>query len=822
MPTSTDSGVPSLSQPFQNAGPFFVSGGTLHPGAPSYVERQADDVLLQTLLRGEFCYILDTRQVGKSSLMVRTKARLEEAGVRVAILDLTTVGRQVSIAQWYEGLVSMLGEQLGLEDEIEGFWDRNRQRGPLQGFELVIRKVVLPDCSSPLVIFVDEIDAVRSLPFSTDEFFAAVRAFFNQRAHDPSLARLTFCMLGVASPAELVEDTKTTPFNIGRRIELTDFSADEAAPLAAGLGRDRRTGSRRLRRVLYWTGGHPYLTQRLCEAVAAGAAPNVDRLCRSLFFTQESPEQDGNLAFVRRRLLESDTDLAGLLDFYRRLRYSRRRILCAEADPRAGLLRLSGIAGDEAGCLRVRNRIYARVFDRAWIRSVMPGAELRRQRVAFWKGVSRTLAVTVLLLGTVWFGGGAWLDRDPVVTIPKRTAPVPNAYDDFENAMRSLTSATEVDEAYAGADEPIAPQDKADMVQRNAAALHWLRLGLVHGFRHMAWDSAVADYRSLARLLVLEGQVRISRGDWGAAAQSDLDAIALGERVMENGPLVNREIGVAFEAIGQRALEKTISHLSISQANAVTGRLTSLFQTRFPFWETLREDKWQTESDLMALFDSPHWRDTYYRRHWENQWKWDENSGLSATLPKDTEPFVWVRVGVRMELMTSSKRATMAEVTQYADACIELTRKNQYGSTLRKEVTVPDAPGGMISSGFTLPLSFLWLIDTASETRTRLLLMAAALRAYRLASGHYPKTLYQLKPTYLKILPDDPFDSDDESVWSAPLHYTTIGDTYLLYSVGPDGRDDHGQPIRPGDVNTSSPGDLVFGHLLPTHKSEKR
>src|SRR5439155_22882702 len=132
------------------------------------------------------------------------------------------------------------------------------------------------DPTTPLVIFLDEIDAVRSLPFSIDEFFAAIRECYNRRAREPAFERLTFCLLGVASPADLTRDPRRTPFNIGRRIELTDFTDKEAAPLALGLelgtleraGRPPKEARELLKRILYWTGGHPYLTQRLCQAVA--------------------------------------------------------------------------------------------------------------------------------------------------------------------------------------------------------------------------------------------------------------------------------------------------------------------------------------------------------------------------------------------------------------------------------------------------------------------------------------------------------------------------------------------------------------------------
>src|SRR5438874_10856776 len=91
---------------------FYVAGGTLRGDAPSYVERRADTELYTALRQGEFCYILTSRQMGKSSLMVRTAARLREDGMRVAILDLQGVGQNLTPEQWYGGLLRRLGRQL--------------------------------------------------------------------------------------------------------------------------------------------------------------------------------------------------------------------------------------------------------------------------------------------------------------------------------------------------------------------------------------------------------------------------------------------------------------------------------------------------------------------------------------------------------------------------------------------------------------------------------------------------------------------------------------------------------------------------------------
>lgn len=349
---------------------FFVAGGALKLDTLSYVTRPADDELLQLALAGQFCYVLTPRQMGKSSLMSRTNEKLQALGVKTAIIDVTRVG-PVTVEQWYLSLLTRFQRQLGLSIKPYEWWQAHAFLGPVQRFTDFLRNVILTEIETEsVVIFIDEIDATLKFEFR-DAFFAAIRAMYNARPNDPTLNRLTFILLGVASPSDLIKDRTLTPFNIGQGIALDEFTKREAKILQNGLEAIYPSrGEALFDRIYYWTNGYPYLTQKLCLAVAQSDQTDwtdaqIDALVDDLFLS-EAARKDSNLQLVQNKTLRHPKRRQ-LLNLYKRV-YQGERVANDGQSIIQNQLKLSGLLKEEGGYLHTRNNIYTHVFDLAWVK----------------------------------------------------------------------------------------------------------------------------------------------------------------------------------------------------------------------------------------------------------------------------------------------------------------------------------------------------------------------------------------------------------------------------------------------------------------------
>jgi hypothetical protein len=397
---------------------FFSPGGTLPPSAPSYVARRADREIVEALVRGEFVFVLESRQKGKSSLIVHSLDRLHKQGVLTLRVDLQRFGTNLTPEQWYGGLLHSIANDLGTISAARAYWQDHRELGPCLRFFSAVEELVLPSVDRPIVIFIDEVDFVRALPFSADELFASIRECYNRRATQPEFTRLTFCLVGVASPSQLIRNEDVTPFNIGTRIELNDFVRAEMQPFAAEISKDGRNGARLLGRVFDWVSGHPYLTQLLAAWIAAEPTvcrpSDVDRLVKRRLLGSEGREHEPNLADTERRLLEAslpgataEESRSQVLDAYRLL-LANRFLPANHPESVVSTLLLSGVAIERQGRLQPRNPLYRRLFDEAWRKNNSPDAELRRQQAASARAAWRVVWVGLSLFA-VTISGIIWL-----------------------------------------------------------------------------------------------------------------------------------------------------------------------------------------------------------------------------------------------------------------------------------------------------------------------------------------------------------------------------------------------------------------------------
>lgn len=405
-------------------------GGSLSPNDPTYVKRSADEELFQALRAGEFCYVLTSRQMGKSSLRLKVMQRLKTQGVVCSGIDVSSIGSaEVTPEEWYAGIIDSIVSSLNLYDsfDLEEWWGRNHLLAPANRLGKFIKDILLTQIEVPIAIFIDEIDSVLSLSFSTDDFFAIIRESYNRRAEDSEYQRLTFALFGVALPSDLSHDRRRTPFNIGTAIELTALQIAEAEPLMIGLEERSDSINQVLEAVLSWTGGQPFLTQKVCSLIQESEikipigkeAVYVKHLVESRIINNwEYQDIPVHLKSIRERLesnrIRNENIYGKLLNTYKDIlnnvpisynnytdSYSSNNQILYE-------LNLTGLTSTVNGYAKVKNNIYREIFSEDWIDNLLNSFRPYSKKLNFWLNSGKT-DTSKLLRGIELKKAGEWI-----------------------------------------------------------------------------------------------------------------------------------------------------------------------------------------------------------------------------------------------------------------------------------------------------------------------------------------------------------------------------------------------------------------------------
>ena len=259
----------SASQPAPVPETIEFPGGAVPLGSPYYLVRPQDNELRTALNRYDSIILIKgARQMGKTSLLARGLQHANERGAKKVVTDFQKLNAAdlESAGSLYLTMAESLAEQLELAVPPKDVWDE--RRGPNVNFERYLRREVLARLNAPLVWGLDEVDRLFTCHFGS-EVFGLFRSWHNERALDPSgpWAGLTLAIAYATEAQLFITDMNQSPFNVGTRLVLEDFTRDQVAELNR-LYRSPLKSDAELNRFIQLVAGHPFLVRRALHEIS--------------------------------------------------------------------------------------------------------------------------------------------------------------------------------------------------------------------------------------------------------------------------------------------------------------------------------------------------------------------------------------------------------------------------------------------------------------------------------------------------------------------------------------------------------------------------
>ncbi len=291
--------VHAAVEPQQFLSGFTPVGGAVALDSEFYIDRQTDTAFLAAIQRHDSLVLVKgARQVGKTSLLARGLQKARQAQAQVIVTDFQTLsaGHFTSAEKLFLTLAESIADQLDLQVLPSQTW--NQHLSPGINFERYFRRQIFPNVDAPIVWGLDEVDRLFTCSFGS-EVFGLFRSWHNKRALDPDghWHRLTLAIAYATEAHLFITDLNQSPFNVGTRLQLDDFSLPQVNDLNARFG-SPLSNEKELQRFFRLVGGHPYLVHHGLSQMATHGLPLTE-------IETQARHNDGLFGDHLRRLLLS-------------------------------------------------------------------------------------------------------------------------------------------------------------------------------------------------------------------------------------------------------------------------------------------------------------------------------------------------------------------------------------------------------------------------------------------------------------------------------------------------------------------------------------